>query len=65
MPRVGFESAIPVFKRAKTVYALGRVATVIGTLLNRSPLNVKTHLCSKCYDIHMFRGMLVDKHSLQ
>jgi hypothetical protein len=30
MPRVGFESTIPVFERAKTVYALDRAATVIG-----------------------------------
>jgi hypothetical protein len=30
MPRVGFEPTIPVFKRAKTVHALDRAATVIG-----------------------------------
>jgi hypothetical protein len=30
MPQVGFESTIPVFKRAKTVHALDRAATVIG-----------------------------------
>jgi hypothetical protein len=30
MPRVGFESTIPVFERAKTVHALDRAATVIG-----------------------------------
>jgi hypothetical protein len=30
MPPVGFEPTIPVFKRAKTVHALGCVATVIG-----------------------------------
>jgi hypothetical protein len=29
MPRVGFESMIPVFERAKTVYALDRAATLI------------------------------------
>jgi hypothetical protein len=29
MPRVGFEPAIPVFERAKTVYTLDRAATVI------------------------------------
>jgi hypothetical protein len=33
MPRVGFESMIPVFDRAKTVRAFDRAATVIG----RSP----------------------------
>jgi hypothetical protein len=32
MPRVEFEPMIPVFDRAKTVHALGRAATVIGTL---------------------------------
>jgi hypothetical protein len=30
MPRVGFEPKIPAFERGKTVYALGRAATVIG-----------------------------------
>jgi hypothetical protein len=30
MPRVGFEPTIPVFKRAKTVHVLERVALVIG-----------------------------------
>jgi hypothetical protein len=31
MPRVGFEPMIPVFERAKTVHALDRAATVIGS----------------------------------
>jgi hypothetical protein len=31
MPRVGFESTTPVFELAKTVHALDRAATVIGT----------------------------------
>jgi hypothetical protein len=31
MIRVGFEPTTPVFERAKTVYALDRAATVIGT----------------------------------
>jgi hypothetical protein len=31
MPRVGFEPPIPVFKQAKTVHALDRAATAIGT----------------------------------
>jgi hypothetical protein len=38
MHRVGFEPTIPVFERAKTVLALDRAATVMGTvpaLLNR------------------------------
>jgi hypothetical protein len=30
MPQVEFEPTIPVFERAKTVYALDRAATVIG-----------------------------------
>jgi hypothetical protein len=30
MPRVGFETTIPVFEWAKTVRALDRAATVIG-----------------------------------
>jgi hypothetical protein len=33
MPRVGFETTIPTFERAKTVRALDRAATVIGTHL--------------------------------
>jgi hypothetical protein len=31
MRRVGFEPTIPVFERVKTVHALDRAATVIGT----------------------------------
>jgi hypothetical protein len=30
MPRVGFDPTIAVFKRAKTVHALDRAATVMG-----------------------------------
>jgi hypothetical protein len=30
MPRMGFESTIPTFERAKTVHALDRAATVTG-----------------------------------
>jgi hypothetical protein len=33
MPQVGFESAIPVFERKKTVLALDRAATVIGRII--------------------------------
>jgi hypothetical protein len=33
MPRVGFEPTTPVFKQAKTVHALDRKATVIGSLV--------------------------------
>jgi hypothetical protein len=32
MPQVGFEPTITAFERAKTVHALDRAATVIGTL---------------------------------
>jgi hypothetical protein len=32
MPLVGFEPTIPVFERAKTVYALDRAAPVVGFL---------------------------------
>jgi hypothetical protein len=31
MPLVGFEPTIPLFKRAKTVHALDRAVTVIGS----------------------------------
>jgi hypothetical protein len=31
MPRVGFEPTIPMFERAKTVHALDRAVTVIGS----------------------------------
>jgi hypothetical protein len=33
MPRFGFEPTIPVFERAKTVHALDRAATAIGTIV--------------------------------
>jgi hypothetical protein len=33
MPRVGFESMIPVFERAKIVHTLDRVVTVTGMQL--------------------------------
>jgi hypothetical protein len=32
MPRVGFQPTIPAFKRAKTVHALDRAATVMGAI---------------------------------
>jgi hypothetical protein len=31
MPQVGFESTTPVFEWAKTIHAVDRAATVIGT----------------------------------
>jgi hypothetical protein len=41
MPRVGFESKIPVFERAKTVHALDRAAIVIGIMNTRSDNKVR------------------------
>jgi hypothetical protein len=47
MPRVRFEPTTPVFQRAKTVYALDRVATVIGFRLQNAmalvPVEVGRH----------------------
>jgi hypothetical protein len=34
MPRVGFEPTILVFKQAKTIHALDRAVTVIGTVIH-------------------------------
>jgi hypothetical protein len=34
MPRVGFEPTIPVFERAKTVHALDRAVTVVGSMFS-------------------------------
>jgi hypothetical protein len=39
-PRVGFESMIPAFERAKTVHALDRLATVIGIMDKSTILNI-------------------------
>jgi hypothetical protein len=36
MPRVGLEVTTPVFERAKTVHALDRAATEIGTDISRN-----------------------------
>jgi hypothetical protein len=44
MPQVGFELTIPVFERVKTVHALDRAATVIGTNLPL-PYLICTLLC--------------------
>jgi hypothetical protein len=33
MPQVGFEPTIPAFQRMKTVHALDRAATVIGSVV--------------------------------
>jgi hypothetical protein len=47
MPRVGFETTIPVFEQAKRVYALDRTVTVIG---HKSPLIV--HILSQINPVH-------------
>jgi hypothetical protein len=39
MPRVGFESTIPVFERAKTVHALDGAATLIGSPVDTPTLS--------------------------
>jgi hypothetical protein len=44
MPRVGFEPTIPVFKRAKTVHALDRAVTVIGSHVGISTIISMNHL---------------------
>jgi hypothetical protein len=46
MPRVGFETTTPVFKRAKTVHAIYRAATVIGTVI--------TYIIKKKYKQHIY-----------
>jgi hypothetical protein len=46
MPQVGFEPTIPVFERAKTVYALDRAATVIG-------YEFSWWLRNRCYQISL------------
>jgi hypothetical protein len=38
MPLAGFETTIPVFKRAKTFHALDRAATVTGCVTIYNPL---------------------------
>jgi hypothetical protein len=47
MPRVGFETTIPVFERAKTVHALDCAANVIDTLLKLRCWNNADKLRSK------------------
>jgi hypothetical protein len=50
MPRAGFGPTIPVFERAKAVYALDRSATVIGHLRN--------HICNYMEEIQCRRSTL-------
>jgi hypothetical protein len=53
MPRVGFESTIPVFERAKTVHALGRTATVIGIICTYWNQKVVIPLCGQCSKVQI------------
>jgi hypothetical protein len=59
MPQVRFEPTIPVFKRAKTVDALDRAATVIGLLhvrlqkLHESQIHIKGHSTTIIFHQHM------------
>jgi hypothetical protein len=48
MPQVGLEPTIPVFERAKTVHALDRAATVIGSY---SGYNVNILLYSTIFKV--------------
>jgi hypothetical protein len=50
VPRVGFESTIPVFELAKTIHALGRAATVIGLCtIYTNYINYTEHLSMNPY----------------
>jgi hypothetical protein len=42
MPRVGFETTIPAFERAKIIHALDRAATMIGQLKYRTCIKLKS-----------------------
>jgi hypothetical protein len=58
MPRVGFEPTIPVFKRAKTVHALGCTDTVIGMVyylsITTQESNIKLISSHQQTDIRVF-----------
>jgi hypothetical protein len=41
MPREGFKPTTPVFERAKTVHALERAATVMGSLVHIAKINYR------------------------
>jgi hypothetical protein len=56
MPRVGFELTTPVFQRAKTVHALGRVSTVIGKVkLSLQQAVVEAHRIVRRRGSHIFK----------
>jgi hypothetical protein len=59
MPRVGFEPAIQVFKREKTVHALDRAATVIGENIYIYPCineNAEIFKTLKIEELHKLPG---------
>jgi hypothetical protein len=54
MPRVGFKPTIPAFKRTKTVHALDRATTLIGTAaITRGKITFKyvSFICQKCMKV--------------
>jgi hypothetical protein len=55
MPRVGFETAIPTFERAKTVHALDRAATVIGKYLLE-----RNYFEEKMFTLKMATGFYIE-----
>jgi hypothetical protein len=60
MPRVEFEPMIPVFERAKTVHALDRAATVIGTTADNNTRHLYEHrklkLCTRLHVNNILRN---------
>jgi hypothetical protein len=75
MPRVGLEPRIPVFKRAKTFYALDRAATVIGLWSNRHHKFTKYVQCidlysstfsqrKSVYNVNIFRSLEFNHYSM-
>jgi hypothetical protein len=57
MPRVRFETTIPVFEREKTVHALDRAATEIGWEINRlSKSDYKDCFIFEALHVQMFDG---------
>jgi hypothetical protein len=60
MPPVGFETTIPVFKRTKTVHALDRAATVIGTcMITCKYIEVELMQCDDYYQLTVASWWLV------
>jgi hypothetical protein len=61
MPQVGFESTIPVFERAKTVRALDRAVTVLGTVTHKPAHKYQFQLCNASRDFSI-PDTPADKH---